>query len=54
MRRTIWYHLYNLKTMKNTHGELLFLVKSQAKSLQLHEKWYCSMGVLQFFKLYKW
>ena len=26
----IWYHLYNLKNVKNTHGGMLFL------SLQLH------------------
>ena len=30
MRYTIWYHLYNLKNVKNTHGGLLLLVKSQA------------------------
>ena len=23
----IWYHLYNLKNMKNTHGGVLFIVK---------------------------
>ena len=27
----IWYHLYNLKNMKNTHGGVLFLVKLQAE-----------------------
>ena len=27
----IWYHLYNLKNQKNTHGGLLLLVKLQAK-----------------------
>ena len=26
----IWYHLYNLKNMKNTHGGVLHLVKLQA------------------------
>ena len=25
----IWYHLYNLKNVKNTHGEVLLLVKLQ-------------------------
>ena len=25
----IWYHLYNLKTEKNTHGGVLHLVKLQ-------------------------
>ena len=28
--RAIWYHLYNLKNVKNTHGGMLLLVKSQA------------------------
>ena len=32
----IWYHLYNLKSVKNTHGGVLLLVKLQAKSLQLY------------------
>ena len=27
---TIWYHLYNLKNVKNTHGGVLLLVKLQA------------------------
>ena len=30
----IWYHLFNLKNVKNTHGRVLLLVKVQAKSLQ--------------------
>ena len=29
---TIWDHLYNLKSVKNTHGEVLLLVKLQANS----------------------
>ena len=28
----IWYHFYNLKNMKNTHGGVLLLAKLQAKS----------------------
>ena len=28
----IWYQLYNLKNVKNTHGGMLLLVKLQAKS----------------------
>ena len=35
MRCAIWYHLYNLKNVKNTHGGVLILVKLQASSLQL-------------------
>ena len=30
MRCAIWYHLYNLKNVKYTHGEVLLLVKLQA------------------------
>ena len=30
----IWYHLFNLKNVKNTHGRVLLLVKVEAKSLQ--------------------
>ena len=34
----IWYHLYNLKNVKNTHEEVLLSVKWQALdfSLQLY------------------
>ena len=32
----IWWHLYNLKNMKNTYGRMLLLVKLQAFSLQLY------------------
>ena len=37
----IWYHFYNLKNMKNTHGGMLLLVK------------HSSMGVFHVFKLNK-
>ena len=30
MRCAIWYQLYNLKSVKNTHGRVLILVKLQA------------------------
>ena len=33
---TIWYHSYNLKNVKATHGGVLLLVKLQAFSLQLY------------------
>ena len=39
----IWYHLYNLKNFKNTHGGVLILVKVVF-----------FQGVFQVFKLYKW
>ena len=29
--RTIWYHFYNLKNLKNTNGGVVLLVKLQAK-----------------------
>ena len=32
----IWYYLYNLKSVKNTHGGVLLVVKLQAKLY----KWY--------------
>ena len=32
MRCAIWYHLHNLKNMKNTHGGVLYLVKLQASA----------------------
>ena len=44
MRCAIWYHLYNLKNVKNTHGGVLTLVKLQAKTWVF----------FTFFKLYKW
>ena len=30
MLHTTWYHLYNIKNLKNAHGRLLLLVKLQA------------------------
>ena len=30
VRCAIWYHLYNLKNVENTHGGVLILVKLQA------------------------
>ena len=35
VRWAIWYHLYNLKNVKNTHGGLLILVNLQAVKLTL-------------------
>ena len=32
---TIWYHLYNLKNVKNTHGGVLLLVQLQATLLKV-------------------
>ena len=33
---TVWYHLYNLKNVKNTRGVVLLLVKLQAKLVPLY------------------
>ena len=32
----VWYHLYNLKNLKNTHGGELFLIELQAFSLHFY------------------
>ena len=36
MRCAIWYHLYNLKNVKNTNGGVLLLVKLQASITLFH------------------
>ena len=46
VRCTIWYHLYNFKNVKNTHGGVLILVKLQTEAFP----WV----FFTFFKLYKW
>ena len=38
MRCAIWYQLYNLKNVKNTHRGVLLLVKLQAQGLQFYLK----------------
>ena len=38
MRCATWYHLYNLKNVKNIHGGVLLSVNLQAKSLYLYQK----------------
>ena len=35
VRCAIWYHLYNLKNVKDTHGEVLILVKLQAEACEI-------------------
>ena len=47
IRYAIWYHFYNLKNVKNTHGGVLLLAKSQAKS--------CFMPLMEFiYMTFKW
>ena len=41
----IWYHLQNLKNVKNTHGGVLLLVKLQAEATEEHS----SMGGFHVF-----
>ena len=47
----IWYHRYNFKKVKNTHGGVIFLVKVAGLTLQLYQKYHSSMGVFQVFKI---
>ena len=49
VRCAIWYHLYNLKNVKNTHGGVLILVKLQAYKINT-PPWVFFMSS----KLYKW
>ena len=43
---TIWYYMYNLKNVENTHGGVLLL----ATFLKNTPPWV----LFTFFKLYKW
>ena len=43
----IWYHLYNFKNLKNTHGGVLLSVKLQVFDTP---PWV----FFKFFKFYKW
>ena len=52
MRCTIWYHLYNLKNMANTHGGVLLLV--QAEACNFTQSNTPPWMFFTFFKLYKW
>ena len=40
---TIWYHLYNFKNVKNTHGGVLLLVRNTPPSV-----------IFKFLKFHKW
>ena len=54
MRCAIWYHLYNLKNVKNTHGGVLILVKLQAQACNFTKIITLPWMSFTFFKLYKW
>ena len=49
----IWYHFYNLKNVKNAHGEVLLLVKLQASAWN-STKSNTPPAFFTFVKLYKW
>ena len=56
MRCAIWYHLYNLNNVKNTHGGLLLLVKSKSllRACNFTKSNTPPWVFFTFFKLYKW
>ena len=52
--RVIWYHLYNLKHMKNNHGRVILLVKLQATACSFTKSITIPWVLFTLFKLYKW
>ena len=50
----IWYHLYNLKNLRNTHGGVLLLVKLQTEACNFNKSNTPLWVFLTFFRLYKW
>ena len=50
----IWYHLNNLKNMKNAHGGVLLLIKLQAEVCNFTKSNTPLWTFFTFFKLYKW
>ena len=54
MRCAIWYHLCNLKNVKNTHGWVLLLVKLQASTYNFTKRDTPPWVFFTFFKLFKW
>ena len=53
MSRAIWYHLFNLKHVKITHGGVLLLVKLQAEAFNFTESNTPPWVFFTFCKLYK-
>ena len=49
-----WYHLYNLKSVENTHGGVLLLVKLQALAGNCTKSSTPQWVVFTFSKLHKW
>ena len=54
MRCAIWYYLYNLKNVENTHGGVLVLVKLQAEASNFTKINTHPWVLFTFFKFYKW
>ena len=54
VRCTIWYHLCNLKNVKNIHGGVLILVKFQAEACNFTKSNSPPCVFFTFFKLCKW
>ena len=54
VRCVIWYYLHNFKNVKNTHGEVLLLVKLQASRCNFTKSNASPSVFFTFFKLYKW
>ena len=50
----IWYHLYNLKNVKNTLEGVLLLVKLQAMACNFTKSNIPPWVFFTFFKLYTW
>ena len=53
MRCASWYHLYNLKNVKNTRGGVLILVKLQAEASNFTKINFPPWMFVTFFKLDK-
>ena len=53
MRCAIWYDLYNLKNVKNTHGGVLLLVKL-LKACNFTKSNTPPWVFFTFFELYSW
>ena len=52
MRYEIWYHFYNIKNVKTTHGGVLLLVKLQAKACNFTKSKTPPQVIFTFIKLY--
>ena len=54
IRCAIWYYLWKLKSVKNTHGGLLILVKLQVEACNFTKTNTPPWVFFTFSKLYKW